>query len=61
MGYGHFINDLNVGRKASKKIGGYVTRSVGFISYSITGATLRMNLSKTALESIFSIRLISME
>jgi len=61
MGYGHFIKDLKEGRKASKNIGGYVTTSVGFISSSMTGATLSTNLSNIALESIFYILLISIE
>lgn len=61
IGYGHFMKDLKVGLKASKNIGGSVTKSVGFINSSITGATLRINLSKIALESIFYILLISIE
>lgn len=36
------MNVLKTGRKASKKIGGYVTESAGLISYSMIGATLKM-------------------
>jgi hypothetical protein len=36
-------NDLKEGLKARRKIGGYVIEFVGLMSYSMTGARLRMN------------------
>ena len=55
------MNVLKTGRKASKKIGGYVTDYTGLISYSIIGATLRINCSNKAWLSILDILLISTE
>ena len=59
IGYGHLTKDLNEGLKASKKIGGSVIESVGWMSYSITGAIFKIKLSNKCSVSRFSIAFTS--
>jgi hypothetical protein len=55
------MKDLNIGLNAKRNIGGLVTFEDGFINSSITGATLRMKLSKISLSSIFEIFKVLLE
>ena len=50
-GYGHVINFLKSGRKASKKIGGITIELEGLINSSKTGLTLSINLLKASVSS----------
>ena len=61
IGYGQRMKALKDGRKANRKIGGSVIVLVGCMSSSMTGAILRMKLSKRCSLSSFSILLTSIE